>query len=715
MEAIVDKSEQTMGNTREGRALTALASFVLDTYEQNKRHREGSGMNAELLACKYAAAGEYSPEELAKLRANGMPAVYVPLSDTKRRAAMAWASEIFLNTSEKTYLIRATPVPEMPEAVEQAVAVETIQEWAQVVSPEPPQGGVELQAVAEMAQKRRDELERLVKEEADRRAARLDRVIQDKLTEGRWREEMQIAIDYLATYGTVVVKLVNRPRKRLKRTVNKYGLSKFHVDVENKMEFRAIDPLDCYPSRGARSIQDGYFCQRLRYTPQSLSEMIGKSGFVDDAIREVLAVYAETGFRKQEAIDTENDHLNRDNLTTERTSTIEGVEFWGAVPGRILKENGLHVLVKGKSVKDEVFYDVDCIVAGDLVIYCEIVDNRLGRALFKGTFYHVPGNWWGESPIKKMRSIQKIANGAITSMVFNMGMASGPQVAITDYERLRDRDLSQRPWKVWVFNKAKNGTTDVPIKFFQPSTNSSELMALYDRMSREADSLTGIPAYAYGSDTAAGAGRTASGLSMLMDFSQRGMKHFAFSFDMDVNRPAITYLAHLEMLTSADEGIKGDVAVEAGGLLAIMTRDKSLNQLHEVLALCQNPLVANVIGEDGIAELLRKMVCLIPHINPDRIVPTREEREFRQLKQQLEQLRLAQLQQQMAGQQQAQGATDGRAIPQAGESQQPGAIPLTDGVANVAAMGGQTPGSAYNQYQPNRAPDAPMGDADVMG
>ena len=164
MEEIVDKSEQTLGTTREGRALTALASFVLDTYEQNKRHREGSGMNAELLACKYAAAGEYSPEELAKLRANGMPAVYVPLSDTKRRAAMAWASEIFLNTSEKTYLIRATPVPEMPDAVEQAVAVETIQEWAQVVSPEPPQNVEELQAVAGMAQKRRDELERLVKE-----------------------------------------------------------------------------------------------------------------------------------------------------------------------------------------------------------------------------------------------------------------------------------------------------------------------------------------------------------------------------------------------------------------------------------------------------------------------------------------------------------------------------------------------------------------------
>lgn len=712
----IPQSEQTLGKTPEARSLSALASFVLNKYEANKMHRD-AGMNSieqELLACKCAASGEYTPEERAKLLAKGMPEVYVPLSDTKRRAAMAWASEIFLNTSEKTYMIRPTPIPDMPEQIEQAIAAEVVQEWASVVSPNPPQSKEELAAVAQIAEERRDELERLVHEEAEKRAERLDKLIQDKLVEGRWREEMQTAIDYLTTYGTVVVKLVNRPRKRLKRTVNKYGISEFTTEVFGKMEFQAIDPIDCYPSDGARHIQDGYFCQRTRYTPEQLSHMMGLDGFQDDALREVLRNYADRGLRRYESVDNVNDGLNHEGGLGDNKATIEGVEFWGAVPGYLLKEYRIEQLPGKKKLEDEVFYDVNCIVVAGQVIFCEAVDDRIGRPLFKGTFYHVPGSWWGESPIKKMRSVQKIANGAITSLVFNMGMAAGPQVAITDYERLKDKDLSQRPWRVWLFNKARNGTNDVPIKFFQPNSNSSELMQLYDRMSREADSLTGIPAYAYGSDTAAGAGRTASGLSMLMDYSQRGMKHVAFSIDMDINRPAIQYLVALEMMQSDDEGIKGDVDVEAGGLLAILSRDKSMAQLNEILALCQNPLVAEVIGQEGIAELLRKMVCLIPHLNPDRIVPSREEREFRAMKAQLEQLRMMQMQQQLQLQGQAQAQAAGLQAPGgagAGAAQQPGPVPLQDGIANVAAMGGQMPGSAYNQYQPNRPPN---GDMEVM-
>ena len=710
----IPQSEQTLGKTPEARSLTALASFVLSKYEANKQHRSAGmqSIDKELLECKHAAAGEYTPEELAKLSANGMPAVYVPLSDTKRRAAMAWASEIFLNTSEKTYLIRPTPIPDMPKQVEEAIAAEVVQEWATVVSPEPPKTKEQLEAVALVAEKRRDELERLVHEEAEKRAERLDKIIQDKLVEGRWREEMQTAIDYLTTYGTVVVKLVNRPRKRLTRTVNKYGLSEFKTEVVGKMEFQAIDPMDCYPSEGARHIQDGYFCQRVRYTPEQLSQALETEGYVGDAVKEILRTYSERGLRHYETIDNQNDHLNHDEGFGDNRATIEGVEFWGAVPGYLLKEHRIERLPGKKELEDNVFYDVNCIVVSGRVLFCEVVDDRIGRPLFKGTFYHVPGNWWGESPIKKMRSVQRIANGAITSLVFNMGMAAGPQIAITDTERLKDQDYSQRPWKVWCFTKARNGTTDVPIKFFQPNSNSAELMQLYDRMSREADSLTGIPAYAYGSDTAAGAGRTASGLSMLMDYSQRGMKHVAFSIDMDINRPAISYLVALEMITSDDEGIKGDVDVEAGGLLAILSRDKSMAQLQEVLALCQNPLVAEVIGQEGIAELLRKMVCLIPHLNPDRIVPTREEREFRALKAQLEQLRMMQMQQQMQLQAQAQAQAAGIGQPQGATApKQPGPVPLQDGIANVAAMGGQLPGSAYNQYQPNRPPN---GDMEVM-
>ena len=706
----VYESEQSLGKTKEARSLTALAAFVESAFSDGVYFRQRTGMDEELLACKYAAAGMYTPEDLAKRRAQGLPVVYAPLSDTKRRAANAWASEIFLNTAEKTYELRPTPVPDMPETLVEAIAAEVIQEWALVVSPNPPQGEAQLEAVAAMAARRRDELQHLVEEEARKRAERLDKVIQDRLVEGRWREEMTLAIDYASTYGTCVVKLAPRRRKRLVRKVNKYGISAYSMKEEARMELHAIDPFDCYPSKGSVRIDDGYFCQRLRYQPAELAQMRGGKHYIDDAIDEVLQHYGSgQGFRTFQPTDTEVENLNNDSNPGEPSQTVEGVEYWGSVMGSLLLDESIEVDHAGKAIKRDKLYDVDAIVVAGRVLYCEIMDPRLGRPLFKGTFYSTPGSWWGESPLKKMRHVQSITNGALTSLVWNMGMASGPQIAITDYERLRDKDLSQRPWKVWVFEKNRTAaTSDVPIKFFQPNTNSQELMSIYDRMSREADSLTGIPAYSYGSDVAAGAGRTASGLSMLMDAAQRGMKHVIFSLDGDLMRPLIQWLVNYEMLNNPDEGIKGDVTIDAGGLLAVLSKDKSSAMLKEVLGLCQNPLVAQVVGEEGISELVRRVVSLIPHINPDRIVPTREELEFRKMKAQLEQLRMMQMQQQLQLQGQAQAARMGVPGPQgtgASSPQGSGGVPLQDGVAQVAATGGQTPGSTVNQYQPNRVPE----------
>lgn len=700
------ESEQSTGSTKEGRSLTALAAFVQNRFDDGVRFRQRTGMDEELFACKYAVKGEYAPDELAKRSAAGLPLVYAPLSDTKRRAANAWAHEIFLNTAEKTYELRPTPVPDMPETIVKAIAAEVVQEWAAVVSPNPPQGEQQLAAVAAMAAKRRDELQNLVEEEAQKRAARLDKVIQDRLVEGRWREEMTLAIDYASTYGTAVVKILPRRRKRLARKVNKYGVSTFSVKYETRLEFQAIDPFDCYPSKGSKTIQDGYFCQRIRYQPADIAAMEGEKGYIKDAVREVLQKYGTgSGYRTFQPTDHQVEQLNDDGTTGEESTIIEGVEFWGSVMGGLLLDENIQFDHEGKALERDKLYDVDALVVAGRVLFCKILDPRLGRPLFKGTFYNSPGSWWGESPIKKMRAVQKIANGAITSLVWNMGMAAGPQVAITDYERLRDRDLTQKPWKVWVFDKPRQNTTsDVPIKFFQPNTNSQELMGIYDRMSREADSLTGIPAYSYGSDVAAGAGRTASGLSMLMDAAQRGMKHVIFSLDLDLMRPMIEYLVNHEMLTNEDEGIKGDVTIDAGGLLAVLSKDKSSAMLKEVLGLCQNPLVAQVIGEDGISELMRKVVGLIPHINPDRIVPTREELEFRKLKEALEQMKLQQMQMQMAQDVQLQGQAQAAAM---GLPSQGGGASAPQPVSNTpagAAMGGQTPGSTYNQYQPNSVP-----------
>lgn len=700
--------------------VSALAAFILGIYRENQDLRMQNHVDDELLKCRYEANGQYTPDEIAKREAAGMPtSVYAPISDMKRRAATAWAGEIFLNTAEKTFEIHPTPLPDMPDVLVKAIAAATVQSFVSVYGGATPEGA-DFQAIASMASWLREKIENDIMEKAEERAARLDRVVHDIMTEGHWREEMTAAIDYLATYGTAVVKICKVRRNRVVRKVSEVDTSSFEVEPDTRLEFRAIDPMDCYPSRGAKTAQDGYFCQRVYFQPYELNLMIGEKGYMDDALREIIDLYSDTGRRNFDYTDAERDELDKNGPYTDKISTIEGVEFWGRVLGQNLIDNGILKDCNDKGIDGEKFYEVDCIVVSDKVIYCEMADPRLGRPLFKGTFYKVQGSWWGDSPMKKMRSVQTIANSALTSMAWNMPMSAGPQVAITDIERLPNPyDFTIRPLKVWAFRKPRIGNaSDIPIKFFQAASNSGEMIAVYNQMSKEADNLTGIPAYAYGSDQAAGAGRTASGLSMLMDAAQRGMKHVIFSLSEDLLKPCVSYIAYHEMIESDDEGIKGDVTIDSGGILSVLTKDKTMNQIKEVIAMCQNPLFADVLGKDGMAYLARRVVSLIPHLNPDKAVKTKEMREFEEIKARLEQLQMQRMQMALAAQYQQQpGAmrAAGGGAPLGGSAAAPQpqqGIPLQDGIANVAAMGGQTPGSTVNQYQPNHMP---IGDAEVMG
>lgn len=705
-------SEQSTNATQEARSMTSLAGFVTSIYEENKRLRQESGVEERLLACKYAAKGEYTPGEQAKRVANRLPEVYAPISDTKRRTAKAWMSEILLNTAEKPYEVRHSPLPDMPKEVEAKIAERIIEEYAILFGGQAPSTPEQMQAIEEMAKMRRDEVDNLVREQAEKCAKRMEKVVEDILAEGRWREETAKSIDHVCTYGTTVIKLVNRKRRRLKRTVNKYGVSSFSTDFVEKLELQAVDPLHCFPSKGAENINDGYFCQRMFFQPRELMLMKGQKGHsFDDAIDEVIYNHSISGLRNFETMDTENEGLNNDGAINKQSTIIEGFEFWGCVLGKDLLDQRIEVDNKGNAIDRDKFYEIDCIVVNGLIIYCEMVDERLSRPLFKGVFYNVPGSWWGESLITKMASAQKMANAALTAIAFNMSMASGPMVAITDYERLREKNLEIKPFKTFVFNAPRIGSaTDVPIKFFQPSSNSQELLNIYQYCLKDADLLTGIPAYSHGSEIAAGAGRTATGLSILMDNTQRGMKDVSHSYDNDVQRPMIRWIINYQMINNPDESIKGDLEVDSGGLLSILTKDKSIAQLQEVLALCQNPLIANAIGEEGIHYILRRIVSLIPHINPDRVVPTAEEMEYRKLRAQLEQLRMMQMQQQIQMQGQAQAQAAGLvAPPQQGQG---GNIPpVQDGNVNVGAMGAPMPQDPMNvtQYQPNQAPQAPMG------
>jgi hypothetical protein len=149
-------------------------------------------------------------------------------------------------------------------------------------------------------------------------------------------------------------------------------------------------------------------------------------------------------------------------------------------------------------------------------------------------------------------------------------------------------------------------------------------MAIYERFMREADDRTGIPAYSYGNDRVAGAGKTASGLSMLMTSAARGIKKAITEWDREIIKGCIERLFIHLMLYHPDESLKGDAKVVVKGALGIFEKEQEESGIQQVLGETANPVDLQIIGELGRAALLRRRMKMV-NKNLEPIVPTNDE------------------------------------------------------------------------------------------
>jgi hypothetical protein len=198
---------------------------------------------------------------------------------------------------------------------------------------------------------------------------------------------------------------------------------------------------------------------------------------------------------------------------------------------------------------------------------------------------------------------------------------------------------SLHPWKVYLMTSDPYGNGAAPpVTFFQPPSNAAELMAVYEKFSVLADEYTGIPRYMTGDQNVGGAGRTASGMSMLMSNAGKSIKAVVTAIDQNVLKPAIERLYYYNMRWGDDPDLKGDAFVVARGASGLVVKEQAQVRRNEFLNIVlSNPAVAQVLGEEAIADLLRTLARGLD-MDVDKIVPPPEvirARIFQQRQQQL--------------------------------------------------------------------------------
>ena len=227
-----------------------------------------------------------------------------------------------------------------------------------------------------------------------------------------------------------------------------------------------------------------------------------------------------------------------------------------------------------------------------------------------------------------------VANATLRALVNNLSIASGPQVTVND-DRLSDGEDGEQmyPWKRWhVKSDPFGNNSEKAVEFWSPTSNSQELLAVYAAFSNMADEHSAIPKFMTGSPPQGGLGRTASGLSMLMQNTSKILQTVASNIDRDVVEPVLNNLFDMVMLTDDTGLLSGEEKIRVLGVAVATQRETQRARQLEMLQLTANPIDMAIIKPKGRAQILRSVMTEIG-LPGENIVPTDEEMEAQEKQQ----------------------------------------------------------------------------------
>lgn len=599
--------------------ILGLAAYVKKCWEAAKDAKEP--IERIMLKAKRQRSGEYEPDKLSSIRNQGGSEVFMRITEVKCRAAESWLRDILQADSGPPWDLKPTPVADLdPTSTEliQSMFAERVMNMIRVLGESPSREDME-----NLKETALTEYKQKIQQQAQNRADRMKHKIEDQFAEGGWYQAFDDFITDLVTYPAAFIKgPVVRRKTVLKWTKDASGYTSVEPEETLVPEFERVDPFHIYPEPGVTTINDGYLFQHHPMPRSELAGLIGVPGYDEDAIRQILeSDSVQTWF--DDMVEDQKEDLER-KFGTYRSpnTTYDVLEFWGKLSGKHLIEWGLTEEQVPDPAKE---YDANIWIVGSYVIKAVLNADPLGEKPYaKTSFIKVPGAFWGMGIPEMIEDIQGVCNASARALVNNMGIASGPQVEV-NLDRIPPNEniTEMYPWKIWQVNNDPLGSSAPAVRFSQPDDRATTLMAVYERFARMADEHSGIPSYVSGDISVQGAGRTSSGLSMLMGAAGKGIRQVVGYIDSDVIKPVVERQFVFNMRFDEDESIKGDSVIIPRGASTLAVKEVVNVRRIEFLTATANPIDAQIMGAEGRAALLREVAKSL-QISGDDVVPTRE-------------------------------------------------------------------------------------------
>ncbi len=438
-------------------------------------------------------------------------------------------------------------------------------------------------------------------------AKKMEKKIMDQLEESSASKKLRSAAFEMALFGTGIMK---GPFAVDKEYANWDDEGNYDPVIKTVPFVDHVSIWNFYPDPDADNMDEALYVIERHKMSRSQIRALKKRPYFRSSVVDSVIEMGES-YAKKYWEDDLNDYYIQNDI-----NRYEVLEYWGVIDVELLEESGVTVPEELEG------YD-------ELQANIWICNGRILRAVLnpfkpsKIPYYAVPYelnpySFFGVGIAENMDDTQTLMNGFMRMAVDNAVLSGNLLIEIDETNLVPGQDLSVYPGKVFRRQAGAPGQAIFGTKF--PNV-SQENMQLFDKARVLADESTGFPSFAHGQTGVAGVGRTASGISMLMNAAAGGIKTVIKNIDDYLLRPMGEALYSFNMQFDFDPEIKGDLEVKARGTESLMANEVRSQRLMQFMQVASSPVLAPYAKFPYIIREIAKSMDL----DPDKVTNSMEE------------------------------------------------------------------------------------------
>ena len=438
-------------------------------------------------------------------------------------------------------------------------------------------------------------------------AKNMEKQIMDQLQESGATKQLRSTSFEMALFGTGVMKgpfavdkeYPNWDENGEYSPIFKTVPSTSHVSVWN-----------FYPDPDAANMDEAQFIiERHKMSRTQLRGLKKRPYFRSNVIDEVIA--SGESYDKKYWEDDLSDYTA--DYGVER---FEVLEYWGMCDIEMLEENGVEI---PKELKEFDELQANIWISNGKLIRMVLNPFKPATIPYMAAPYELnPYSFFGVGLAENMDDTQTLMNGFMRMAVDNAVLSGNLLIEVDETNLVPGQDLSVYPGKVFRRQGGAPGQAIFGTKF--PNV-SGENLQLFDKARQLADESTGLPSFSHGQTGVTGVGRTASGISMLMNAASGSIKTVIKNVDDYLLKPLGEGLFRFNMQFNFNPELRGDLEVKARGTESLMANEVRSQRLMQFLQVASNPALAPFAKFQYVIREIAKAMDL----DPDKVTNNMDE------------------------------------------------------------------------------------------